>query len=221
MLIGEFHTEIEPVARADVAERVVPRPFRSGPARVLRAAHCARAVAVLMSRSRDDLAVRDLRAAGLTDRVAGVTRLRAGGRAGVAQLRLQMGAARRGGKLRIGSVFQHEAAVFVQLPQEGQPGKFRRRARRRAGCLRLAAARHLAKSLCPNRERLRPFFRKSQQAAGYGPQAARRSGRRADRAVAEAIFCAVIVSVADQAARAGGGIGMGIAHLAGAVAVGE
>ena len=40
--------------------------------------------------------------------------------------------------------------------------------------------RHLAKSLCPNRERLRPFFRKSQQAAGYGPQAARRSGGQAD-----------------------------------------
>ena len=82
-----------------------------------------------MSRGRDDLAVRDLRAAGLTDRVAGVTRLRAGGRAGVAQLRLQMGAARRGGKLRIGSVFQHEAAVFVQLPQEGQRSEFCRRAK--------------------------------------------------------------------------------------------
>ena len=217
MLISEFHTGIEPVAHTNVAERVVPRPFRSGPARVLRAAHRARAVAVLMSRSRDDLAVRDLRAAGLTDRVAGVTRLRAGGRAGIAQLRLQMGAARRGGKLRIGSVFQHEAAVFVQLPQEGQRSEFRRRARRRAGCLRLAADGGTAGI----RTVIEIFAHVCRTAAVPADQAARRSGRRADRAIAEAIFCAVIVSVADQAARAGGGIGMGIAHLAGAVAVGE
>ena len=63
VLIGKFHTGIEPVACADVAERVVPRLFRLRPAGILCAAHCARAVAVLMSRSRDDLAVRDLRAA--------------------------------------------------------------------------------------------------------------------------------------------------------------
>ena len=112
-------------------------------------------------------------------------------------------------KFGIFSVFQHEAAVSIELIQEILRGKACRALAGNAGDLACFAQ--------------EPYIFAAVRGAAriFADRAVGRSALRRDRSIGEAGFERAEVAVAEQAAGPGCGIGMGVGNVADAVAIGQ